>query len=188
MSSKMIVALAILAIAAQALCCGTGLGGSQPPYTVAPPDEPSDHLQEQVKTIEAEDAGEFVVTITEEEMTALVVQTLEEMKDPPPVSRPQVLFRSGRVELYGTIHATDSTDVPGMLAFTLDVQDGDVLVTVEEIDVGPLPVPDSFVETATQDLNEALDDWLLANMADYEITEIKIGDRQAVIYGRALGE
>jgi uncharacterized protein YpmS len=185
MSSKMIVALAFLAVAAQALCCGAGLGGPQPPYTVAPSDEPSDHLQEQVKTVEA---GEFAVTVTEEEMTALVVQMLEEMENPPPVSQPQVLFRGGRVELYGTLHATESTDVPGMLAFTLDVQDGDVLVTVEEIDVGPLPVPDSFVETATQDLNEALDDWLLANMADYEITEIEIGDRQAVIHGRALGE
>ncbi|MBN1810967.1 MAG: hypothetical protein JXA14_03940 [Anaerolineae bacterium] len=188
MSSKAAVVLAVLAVAAQTFCCGAILGSPTPPYTVDPSDETLDHLQEQVETIEADHEGKFTITITEEEMTALAVQMLEEMEDPPPISQPQVLFRDGRVELYGTIHVTDSTDVPGMLALTLNVQDGDIVVTVEEIDVGPLPVPESFTETATENLNQALDDRILSNMTDYVITDVEIGDKKAVIYGQVLDE
>jgi uncharacterized protein YpmS len=71
-----------------------------------------------------------------------------------------------------------------MLALTVDVQDGDIVVTVEEIDVGPLPVPESFTETATESLNQALDDWILSDMNDYVITGVEIGDKKAVIYGQ----
>jgi uncharacterized protein YpmS len=188
MSSKTIVLLTVLAVAAQTFCCGTGLSSPQPPYTVDSSNEPLDPLQEQVESIEADAEGKFTVTITEEEMTALVVQMLEEMEDPPPISQPQVFFRNDRVELYGTIHTTGAADVPGMIALSLDVQGGDVLVTVEEIDVGPLPVPGSLVETATKDLNQALDDWMLDNMANYEITDIRIGAGKAVVYVQALNE
>jgi uncharacterized protein YpmS len=188
MSSKAVVLLAALAIAAQTFCCGAILASPQPPYVVDSSDETPDRLQEQVKSIQADDEGKFTITITEEEMTALAEQMLEEMEDPPPISQPQVLFRNDRVELYGTIHTTDSTAVPGKLAFTLDVQDGDVLVTVEEIEVGLLPVPDSFVETAAENLNQALDDWILDNMAGYEITDIRVGAKKAVIYGQVLDE
>jgi uncharacterized protein YpmS len=188
MSSKTPVLLAVLAVAAQAVCCGTVLDNPTPAYTVAPPDETADRLQEQVETIEADNEGTFAITVTEEEVTALAVQMLEEMEDPPPISQPQVLFRDGRIELYGTIHVTDSTDVPGKLVFTLDVQDGDLIVTVEEIDVGFLPVPESFVETAAKDLNQALDDWILSDMTDYVITAVEIGDKRAVIYGQVLDE
>lgn len=187
MSSKAVVVLAVLVIAAQALCCGTVLGGPKPPRTVDSSDETLDRLQKEIETIEADDEGQF--TVTEEEMTALVVQMLEEMENAPPISQPQVLFRDGRVELYGTIHMTDSADVPGMLAFTLDVQDGDIVVTVEEIDVGPLPVPESFTETASDDLNQAIDDWVLSNVTDYVITDVKIGDKEAIIsYSKSSGE
>ncbi len=188
MSSKAVVVLAVLAVAAQTFCCGAILGSPQPPYTVEPSDETLDRLQEQMETIEADDEGKFTVTITEEEMTALAEQALEEMEDPPPISQPQVFFRDDRVEIYGTIHVTDSTDVPGKLAFTLDVQDGDIVVTVEEMDLGPLPVPESFAETVNENLNQALDDWVLGDMADYVITDVKIGDKKAVIYYQVSDE
>jgi uncharacterized protein YpmS len=184
MSSKAIVLLAVLVVATQTLCCGAILGSPKPPYTVDPSDETLDRLQEEMETIEADNEDQLTFTITEEEMTALVVQMLEEMEDPPPVSQPQVLFRNDRVELYATIHVSDSTEVQGMVALTLGVQDGHIVATIEEIDVGPLPVPESFIEAATDNLNQAIDDWVLDNMGDYVITDVKIGDKKAVIYGQ----
>jgi uncharacterized protein YpmS len=185
-SSATVVALAALTIAAQTFCCGTVLGSPEPPYTVVPSDETLDQLQEKVEAIEADDEDTFTITITEEEMTALAVQMLEEMEDPPPISQPQVIFRDGRVELYGTIHTTDSADVPGMLALTLNVQDGNIVATVEEIDVGPLPMPESLAEIANENLNQALDDWIVNDMTDYVITDIKISTKKAIIYGQIL--
>jgi uncharacterized protein YpmS len=179
------IVFAVVIITAQAFCCGTVLSNPEPPYTVDPSNETLDRLQERIESIEADNEGQFVVTITEEEVTALAEQTLEEMQDPPPISQPQVLFRNDRVELYGTIHASNTTDVLGMLALTVDVQDGDVLVTVEEIDVGPLPVPESLTEMVTERLNDALDNWILNDMGNYTITDIRIGDKKALIYGQA---
>ena len=127
-------------------------------------------------------------SVTEEEMTSLAVQMLEDMDDPPPLSQPQVLFRNDRVETYATIHASDATDVPGMLAFTVDIQDGEVVVTVEEIDLGPLPIPESLTEMVTETLNEALDEWILSNKSDYVITDIRISDKKATIFGQVLDE
>ena len=185
MPSKVVVAFVVLAVAAQAFCCCSILG-PEPPYTVDPSDEALERLQEQMREIEAEDDGSFRIIVTEEEMTSLAVEMLEDMDDPPPLSQPQVLFRNDRVETYATIHASDATDVQGMLAFTVDIQDGEVVVTVEEIDLGPLPIPESLTEMVTETLNEALDEWILSNKSDYVITDIRIGDKKATIFGQVL--
>jgi uncharacterized protein YpmS len=141
-----------------------------------------------MEEIEAEGDGSFSITVTEEEMTSLAVQVLEDMDDPPPISQPQVLFRNDRVETYAIIHATDSTEVPGMLAFTVDILDGEIVVTVEKIDLGPLPIPESLTESVTEALNEGLDEWVLHDKSNYVITEIRIGDKKATIFGQVLGE
>ncbi|MFL7792532.1 MAG: hypothetical protein AB8I69_10360 [Anaerolineae bacterium] len=187
MSSKAVVGFIVLTVVAQAFCCFT-IFGPRPPYTVAPSDEALDRLQERIKEVEADDDGSFSVIVTEEEMTSLVVQALEEMDEPPPISQPQVLFRNNRVETYATIHATDSTDVPGMLAFTVDILDGEIVVTVEQIDLGPLPVPESLTESVTEALDKALADWVLVDKSDYVITDIRIGDKKAIIFGQVLGK
>jgi hypothetical protein len=185
MSSKAVIAFAVLAVAAQAFCCCSILG-PKPPYTVDPSDEALERLQERMKEIEAEDDGSFKIIVTEEEITSLAVEMLEEMDDPPPFSQPQVLFRNDRVETYATIHASDATDVPGMLAFTVDIQDGEAIVTVEKIDLGPLPIPESLTEMVTEALNAALDEWILSNNSDYVITDIRIGDKKATIFCQVL--
>ena len=185
MPSKALAVLVVLAVAAQAFCFCSILS-PKPPYTVDPSGETLERLQERMREIEAEDDGSFSIVVTEEEMTALAVQMLEDMDAPPPISQLQVLFRNDRVEAYATIHATDSTEVPGMLAFTIDILDGEIVVTVEKIDLGPLPIPESLAESVTETLNKALDEWILSDKSDYVITDIRIGDKKATILGQVL--
>ncbi|MBN1977272.1 MAG: hypothetical protein JW918_07715 [Anaerolineae bacterium] len=117
-----------------------------------------------MREIEVEDDGSFSIVVSEEEMTSLAVLVLEDMDDPSPISQPQVLFRNDRIEAYATIHATGSTEVPGMLAFTVDILDGEIVVTREKIDLGPLPIPESLTEPVTEMLTEALDTWILSKV------------------------
>lgn len=187
MPSKAVVGFVILVVVAQAFFCCAAFG-PKPPYTVDSSDETLDRLQERMEEIEADDDGSFSVIVTEEDMTSLAIQMLEEMDDPPPISQPQVLFRNDRVEAYAIIHATDSTDVHGMMAFTVDVLDGEIVVTVEKIDLGPLPVPESLAESVTEALNEALAEWILSDKSDYVITDVRIGDKKATIFGQVLAK
>ena len=167
-------------------CCSVVLTSPEPPYTIEPPQRVLDDLQERLATIEAAEEGRFSITVTEEEVTALVVQMLEEMDDPPPVSQPQVYFRNERVEVYAVVQANDVTDVQGMLAFAVEVEDGEIIVTVEEIDLGPLPVPESLSENLTKVTNQVLAEWLLSRDSSYTITAIEVDDRELTVFGEIL--
>jgi hypothetical protein len=184
MHSKILVVCVALAVAAQACCCCTMLGGPQPPYTVSPSDDTIERLEERLDSVETDANGNFSFTVTEEEMTALARQSLDKMQDPPPISEPQVLFRNGRVELYMIIHLNDTFDLPGMMAFTIDVHDGDMDVTIEEVIVGPLPMPESVTQAMTEVLNDSLKEGLSDEGGEAMITDVQIGDREMVIYGQ----
>ena len=119
-------------------------------------------------------------------MTALAVQAIDEMKDGPPISDLQVFFRNGRVELYMTIHLSDSFSLPGMIAFTIDAQDGDFAVTIEEMMVGPMPLPESVTDAITETLNDALSEGVSDDESNVLITDVQIGDREMTIFGQLL--
>lgn len=188
MHSKLLVVSIALIVAAQACCCCTILGGSQPPYTITPSDEAVTRLEERMNSIETDADGKFSVTVTEEEMTSLMVQWLDEMDDPPPISQPQVHFRNGRIEFYMIIHFSDTFETPGMIAFTVDAQDDKVVFTVEEMTVGPIPLPESFSEVMTDLLNESFEEVFSGEDAGAAVTDVKIGDKEMTIFGQATRE
>jgi hypothetical protein len=188
MHSKLLVVSIALIVAAQACCCCTILGGSQPPYTITPSGEAVTRLQERMESTETDADGKFSVTVTEEEMTSLIVQWLDEMDDPPPISQPQVHFRNGRIEFYMIIHWSDVFETPGMIAFTVDAQDDEAVFTVEEITVGPIPLPEAFSEVMTDLLNEAFEEVFSGEEAGAIVTDVQIGDKEMTVFGRATGE
>jgi uncharacterized protein YpmS len=188
MHSKVLIAVIALSVAVQTCCCCTFLGGPRPPYTITHSEETLQRLQERVKTIETDANGNFSLTISEEEMTALAAQVLDEMEDGPPISELQVFFRNGRVELYMTIHLSDSFSLPGMIAFTIDAQDDDLAVTIEEMMVGPLPLPESITDAMTEALNDALTEGVPGDEDKVSITDVQIGDREMTVYGQVSDE
>jgi uncharacterized protein YpmS len=184
MHSKVLIVAIALSVIAQACCCCTLLGGPQPPYTITHSEETVQRLQERVDAIETDANGNFSLTISEEEMTALAAQVLEEMEDGPPISDLQVFFRNSRVELYMTIHLSDSFSLPGMIAFTISAREGDFAVTIEEMMVGPLPLPESITEAMTEALNDALTEGVSDSEGNVLITDVQIGDKEMTVYGQ----
>ncbi|MBN1810968.1 MAG: hypothetical protein JXA14_03945 [Anaerolineae bacterium] len=185
MHSKVLIVVIALSVAVQACCCCTNLlGGPQPPYTITHSEETIQRLQERVNAIETDANDNFSLTISEEEMTALAVQALDEMEEGPPISELQVFFRNARVELYMIIHLSDSFSLPGMIAFTIDAREGDFAVTIEEMIVGPLPLPESVTEAMTEALNDALTEGVSNDEGNVLITDVQIGDKEMTIYGQ----
>lgn len=179
MRSHVLVPIIALAIAAQVCCC-TIVGGPQPPYTITPSDEAVQRLKERLATAESD--GSFTITVTDEEMTSLLVQMLAQ-QDELPISQPQVHFRNGRVEVYATVTVAAPLALPGMVAFSITATDSEISVTLEEIAFGPLPVPEPVLEALTEMLNETLSESILAEMDEARITDIHIGEGQMTVSG-----
>jgi hypothetical protein len=184
MPSKVLVIVIALSVAAQACCCATLLGGPQPPYAITYSEETVQRLQERLDGIQADASGDFGFTISEEEMTALAVQALDEMAEGPPISELQVFFRNGRVELYMTMHLADFFSLPGMIAFTIGAQEGDFVVTIEEMIVGPLLLPESITEAITDTLDDTLVEGISNGEDSVSITDVQIGAGEMTISGQ----
>jgi hypothetical protein len=75
-----------------------------------------------------------------------------------------------------------------MIAFTVDAQDDKVVFTIEEMTVGPIPLPKSFSEVMTDLLNESFEEVFSGEDAGAAVTDVKIGDKKMTIFGQATGE
>jgi len=183
MRSQILVPLVVLVIAAQACCCTT-LGGPQPPYAITPSDEAAQSFQERMDSVEQNADGTFTVTITEEEMTSMVVQGLDEQQEPPPISQPQVYFRNSRIEVYSTVQMADSLALPGMAAFSIATTADRIAVTVEEIALGPLPVPGSVLQSLSETINQTLSENIQIDGIETVITDVQIGEGEMTVSGK----
>jgi uncharacterized protein YpmS len=182
--SHILIPLIALAVAAQSCCCCAVLGGPQPPYVIAPSDETAQQFKDRWDTIvKGSPDGTFTITVTEEEMTSLAAQMLAEQENAPPISDLQIHLRDGRIEVYATVSLGDSLPVPGMAAFSAAAIDGGISVALEEVSFGPLPIPDSALETATDLLNELIAESIQNEMERAVITDVQISAGEMTLTG-----
>jgi hypothetical protein len=184
MRSQVLVPLAVLVVFVQACCCLSLIGGPQPPYSITPSDEAVQRFKERWDTVTKESLDNtFTITVTEEEMTSLATKALDQRQDLPPVSDLQLHFRDGRIEAYGTVAVNDSASLPGMVAFSVAAIDGKINVTLEEVAFGPVPVPDSALETATGVLNDLIAQSVMSELGHATITNIQVGEGEMTLSG-----
>lgn len=189
MRVRILVPLIALAVAVQTCCCCTVLGGPQPPYTITPSEEAIRRLEERMNTAGQGPDDSFTITITEEELTSLVVlRMLAQQEEPPPFSDLQVHFRNDRIEFYATVHIADPLALPGLVAFSIAATDGKPVITVEEIAFGPLPIPGPILEMLSDVLNETLSSYIQSDGAEIFITDVQIGDGEMTISGHTRSD
>ncbi len=183
MRLRTLMPVAILVIVAQACCC-TRLGGPQPPYPITPSNETVQRFKERLDAATPGPDGIFTLTVSDEEITSLVVKRLavqQQQGQAMPISDAQVFFRNGRIETYATLQLSDALAMPGMVAMSITIEDGQPVFSVEEIDVGPLPVPALLLEELTDQMNQIL--W--EDLGAATITDIQIGEGQMTVTAQA---
>jgi hypothetical protein len=184
MRAHVLVPLIALAVIAQSCCCCALIGGPQPPHAITPSDEAIQRFKERWGTAVQESIdGSFTITVTEEEMTSLVARMLERQQDPPPISDLQVHLRDERIDVYATIIAGESLSIPGLVAFSASAAGGAINVTLEQAAFGPLPIPDTVLETTTTVLNESISKSVLTEMGGATITDIQVGEGDMLLKG-----
>lgn len=124
--------------------------------------------------------GPVTVEITDQEATSKVAESLAQQSSTPRLTRPQVHFRAGKVYLSGT---TTDTPVPVQVLITghLVIKDGVVVVVVDAVDTGAVPLPSSVKDQIVNAIAEAN---ALSGLVDFYATGVDVLEGKAVVRGR----
>ncbi len=167
------------------LACSLG-GGSeqlQPPGGPIPISlEAADRLKQNFNQALQEAGGnhESQLRITNEEITSLVAAELTETGRIP-VTDPQVWFTAGRIFMTSKVQVFGPFRLDSVIVATAVVDNGQMLVRVQEAQMGPFDFPDRLLESTTQTINETVAGILVG--ADLDITRLEILEGEMFVIG-----
>jgi hypothetical protein len=118
--------------------------------------------------------GHFVLVITEGELTSYVALNMQES-----IIDPQILLTDDQIQIYGTL--VSPIDAPVTAIASVDVRDGSARVVVESLSVDGFPIPDTFVEAFTQQVDDLITTALTHE--NLEIDEVQIAYGEMIIEG-----
>jgi hypothetical protein len=173
-------------LAAASLACSLGLGGPTPPASPIPVSTDAAGQLEEIITQAAGNSqnGEVTVVVTEEQLTSFVALKLAEDPDAA-LKDPQVFLRDGQIILYGSARV-GSVTAPAEIRLDIATDaEGGLDVTVASANFGPLPVPQSMLDTLSASLDEAVSGRLGPQATGIRITSIVVGDGEMSITGTA---
>lgn len=126
-------------------------------------------------------SGPVTVEITDQEATSKLAETLAAHPSAAPIENPQVAFRDGKIYISG---ASRDTPIPVsvLVIGRAEARDGLLVVTIEQVDSGRVPLPSSakeqIVNIATTGVNS------LNSQLPIYVTEVRVLDGRLVLTGR----
>jgi hypothetical protein len=166
------------------LACGLGRGRNS--ALVGPPEglitvnqEATDRLKQNFNQALQETSlnSESWLRVTNEEITSLVATELAQTGRIP-LTNPQVWFTAGRIYITGDVTAFGLSNNSVIVA-TAVVENGRLVVEVQEAKMGPFDFPDTMLESITQTVNETLAGILI----DLEIVRLEILEGEMFVVG-----
>lgn len=175
----MIIAL----LALIGLACGprSGIDEIKPPGGTIPVSaEAAERLKDNFYQAlqEAGPEHEAQLRVTNEEITSLIALELAETGRIP-LSNPQIWFTSGRIYVTGGVKPFGPFEFNSIIVATAIVDNGQLLVEVQEAQMGLFDFPDAILESITQTINEALASILI----DLDITRLEILEGEMFVLG-----
>jgi uncharacterized protein YpmS len=150
-----------------------------PPHPIVISTESAGPLESRIRqNLSGEPGQQFILNMTDDEVTSLVATKLAEY-DESPVTDPQIWFTKGLI--YGTGHLVNVLPIETDVFFvgSARIVDGKVVVDVDEVSAGALPIPASLLETISQSINETVEDLQL----DVEVTALEILEGEVIVKG-----
>jgi hypothetical protein len=121
--------------------------------------------------------GNYVLTITEEDLTSWVAVSMgETIKDP------QIILSDGKIHLYGTITTPVRTTMTAVLL--MEAEAGQTQTTVESITFGGFSIPETFAETLVRQIDDLVTPG--HSQGEVEITEVEIAEGELTLRGRVV--
>jgi hypothetical protein len=180
--------LIILALLWMGLACGPcNLLSSKdtsptPPHPLPVSTQAAGRLESRIQqNLTGEPGQQFILNMTDEEITSLVATKLAEY-DESPVADPQIWFTRGRIYATGRLVNVLPIETAFYLIAVPRIEDGKVVVEIEKSSAGALPLPTGMLDTISQSLNETVEELQF----DVEVTAIEILEGEAIIKGVRL--
>jgi hypothetical protein len=176
---RLLVPLVLLA----GLACGPCdlVAGEQPtpPRPIAISTESAGQLESRIQqNLTGEPGQQFILQMSDAEVSSLVATKLAEAEESP-VAEPQIWFTRGKI--YGTGKLVNFLPVQTSfyVVATARVEDGKVVVDMEETSAGAVPIPEGLLSTISQSINETVEELQL----DVEISALEILEGEMIIKG-----
>jgi hypothetical protein len=176
--------MVLVSLVGAVLACDLAVGGPTPPGSPIPVStEAAGQLTEIWKTaIDNAQNGQVSVVINEAQITSFLALKLAEQPNPP-LTDVQVFLRDGKVQIYGNAKAGNvSTTALAVLGVTITTE-GQISFAVEKADFGPVPVPESLLDSFSSALNEAFTGKVGSFATGIKISSIGIADGNMAIIG-----
>lgn len=178
-----LVHLIIPLVILQAIACGPcGLLSGQsptPPHRIAVSTEAAQQLEARIQENLSSPTGQpFILRLSDAELTSLLTTELAKYSEAP-VQNPVVWFTKGKI--YGTGRLVNVLPIEAdfSLIASAEVQDGKLVVTIDQISAGAIPIPRSVLNMLTQTINETVDELQL----EVTVTDLEILEGEAIITG-----
>jgi len=131
---------------------------------------------------QAEQGQKVELSLTEEEMTSLLAQKLQDQNEFV-ISNPQVLLRDGKITLTGDFQ-TGRLNVPVKIVFEPQVNStGQAQLELISVSMGPFSAPDSMVTTVQDLADRFLTDYLQQAGEAFFVESITVSDGTLTIKG-----
>ena len=169
------------------MACGPSLnlkGGLPTPPASPPPisSTAAAQLENDWGTAAASGSQTVTVTMTEQELTSYAALRFE--TDPTsPITNTTIYLRTGKILLYGQLNSNGSTIPAVVILSAAPTPSGTVSVTIDTLDVGPIPVPSSLTDSLSQQINDAIAQNAGTDSGNFKVTDIHIDDGQMTVTG-----
>lgn len=127
---------------------------------------------------EASRNHESQLRVTNEEITSLIALELTQTGRIP-MSDPQIWFTGGRIYMTGGVKPFGPFTFDSLIVATAVVDNGQLVVEVQEAQMGLFDFPDTILQSMTQTVNEALASILI----DLDITRLEILEGEMFVLG-----
>ena len=180
---EVMIRLAIAMLALAGLACGPCnlLSREQPtpPHRVVVSTEASGQLESRIQqNLSGQPGQPFILRMTDAELTSLLVTKLAQYGEPP-VDALMVWFTRGKLYATGRLANVVPISVRLFMIASPRVQDGKVVMDIEQLSAGSLPVPGVALNAITRSLNETINELQLG----VEVNAMEILEGEAIVKG-----
>lgn len=165
------------------LACNLPASKSSSPPTAAPmTDADFQQLEEQLRLTLESSSGEVTVTLTEQQINSIITAKLASQTEHI-LSDPTVKLTNGKMEVYGQLtQAGISLDTKMVLIPGSDPS-GNPKLTVEDVSMGGLPVPDEIKNQIGNLIDQAFQEYLISQNQGFKISNITIEEGKITVTG-----
>jgi len=175
--------IVLLVLAAASLACNRPTAESPALQTGEPmSQEELQRLQDELAATLASSTGDVTITLTEDQINSIIVTKMAEQPDTP-VTDPSVNLTNGTMQVYGKVNQAGlSLDMKMVLQPDVGAN-GEPNLSVTEMSLGGIPIPDQLKDQIGTLINDALREYLANQAPGFRVSSITIDESQMVVTG-----